>query len=69
MISPCCASEKLPGPESIDLIVPDTMAALLSRMISLPSEAISFTGSIDCDCALAVATAGGADAAGGRAPA
>ena len=35
-----------PGPESIDLMVPETIAARLSMMISVPSEAMSFTGSI-----------------------
>ena len=37
----------VPGPLSIDLIVPDTSAARLSIMISLPSEAINLTGSIE----------------------
>ena len=45
-----------PGPASIDLIVPETSAARRSMMISLPSEAISLTGSID-DCARAEAAA------------
>ena len=37
-------------------MVPDTSAARLSMMISLPSEAMSFTGSIE-DCARAEAAA------------
>lgn len=48
--------ERAPGPASIDLIVPDTMAARRSRMISDPSAAMSFTGSI-VFCARVVATA------------
>ena len=36
-----------PGPESIDLMVPETIAARLSMMISVPSEAMSFTGSME----------------------
>ena len=47
---------RAPGPASIDLIVPETSAALLSMMISEPSEAMSFTGSID-DWARAEASA------------
>lgn len=37
-------------------MVPDTSAARLSMMISLPSDAMSFTGSIE-DCARAEAAA------------
>ena len=45
-----------PGPASIDLIVPDTIAALRSMIISEPSDATSLTGSIE-PCARAVAFA------------
>jgi len=42
----------------MDLMVPETMAARLSRIISLPSAAMSFTGSIGTtlDAALAIRT-------------
>ena len=45
-----------PGPASIDLIVPDTIAALRSMIISEPSDATSLTGSME-PCARAVAFA------------
>ena len=47
---------RIPGPASIDLMVPDTIAARRSMMISLPSCAISLTGSIEV-AAFAEATA------------
>jgi hypothetical protein len=47
---------RAPGPASIDLIVPDTIAALRSMMISVPSLATRVTGSME-PCARAVAFA------------
>ena len=42
-----------PGPPSMDLMVPETIAACRSRIISVPSDAISLTGSMAADLALA----------------
>jgi len=43
LISPLCCSVNVPGPLSIDLIVPETRAHLLSTTNSCPSALISFT--------------------------
>ncbi len=53
----CVGVRSSPAPASMALMVPETSAAFLSSMISVPSPATILTGSMLCsECAVAVAS-------------